>query len=59
MDTTTYVQISKEDAPNAASSLYKDIEKWIRKYSYTDLLSLDAQRYIWYHTQNNYANPFR
>jgi len=57
LDTDTYVQVSEEDARQAICDLHKDIIVWTRKYSFTNVLSLDHRQYIQHHVRKNFKDP--
>ena len=58
LDSTTYVQVSEDDAQEAAGKLFTEIYKWTRKYDSVESLTSDSQKYIRYHIQKNYFDPF-
>ena len=58
LDTNTYVQVSEEDARKAIDELHRDIIKWTRKYSFTNVLSSNHKQYIQHHVRKNYKDPF-
>jgi hypothetical protein len=57
-DTNTYVQLSEEDANMEINDLNKAIFKWTRKHSVMAEVSIDACKYIRYHTMKNRADPY-
>ena len=59
LDTSTYIQISKDTEQQSTNSLYYKIFKWTRDHGIMSGVSNSATDYIWYHTQKNFSNLFR
>ena len=58
LDTSTYVQVSKDIAQQSVHNLYYEIFKWTRDHGIVSSVSNSATDYIQYHTQKNRSDPY-